>query len=117
MHPATRHGPVKIARQIVEGRSGLTVRELQPGKARVKPTLGHQFVMRALCNDAAVVEHHNAVGTLDGRQAVRHDQHAAPLGQTFDRRLNRPLAFGIQRRGCLIQQQDRCVAQDRADRR
>src|ERR1700675_3428663 len=47
-------------------------------EAEVDSALGEKFLMRALLAEAAFVEHENAVGVLNGAQAVRNDQRGAP---------------------------------------
>ena len=91
-----------------------TFGELEPGEARVEPALRHERVMRAFGDDAAVVEDEDAVGLLHGREPVGHDEHRAAVGQPVHRLLHQPFAFGVERGGRLVQQQDRRVAQDRA---
>ena len=65
-------------------------------------------------DDRAVIEHHDAVGLLDRRQAMRNDERRAIARQLRKRRLDAPLGVGIERRGGLIQNQDRRILQDRA---
>ena len=57
---------------------------------------------------------HDAVGVFDGRQAVRDDQRGAALHQPVQRLLHRALGFAVQRRGGLVEDQDRRVLVDRA---
>ena len=70
--------------------------------------------MRALLDDPAFVHHHDPVGRAHGRQAVGDDQGRAVPHQSFERLLDEPLAFGIECAGRFVEQQDRCVAQQRA---
>ncbi len=70
--------------------------------------------MRALGDDPAPVQHHDPVGFLYRGKAMRHDQRGAAFAQSLHRLLHGPLAFGIECRGRLVQQQDRRVAQDGA---
>ena len=58
--------------------------------------------------------HQDAVGLQHGRQAVGDDDGGAALHQMLERRLHQRLAFGVERRGRLVEQQDRRVAQDGA---
>src|SRR6187401_2704188 len=45
--------------------------KLQPCQAGVQPALAHQLGMRALRDDRAALEHHDAVGGLHRGEAVR----------------------------------------------
>ena len=64
--------------------------------------------------DAPGLHHHDAVGLFHGGQTVGHDQRRAIRAQPVDGGLHQPLTLGIQRRGRLVQQQHRRVAQDGA---
>ena len=88
--------------------------ELQPGEAGVEAALGHQRVVRALLDDAAVVHHDDPVGAADGGEAVGDDDRRAVVHQPLERLLDQPLGFGVERGGRLVEQQDRRVAQQRA---
>ena len=46
------------------------------------------------------------VGTRDGREPMRDDEHGAVLQQARDSFLHHPLGFGIQRRCGLIENQE-----------
>ena len=73
--------------------------------------------MRASFDDPALVHHHDPVSLAHGRQSVGDDQRGAAGHQPVQRILHQPFAFGIERAGCLIQQQDRRIAQQRAGNR
>ena len=70
--------------------------------------------MRALLDDAALVHHQDAVAGQHGREPVRDHERGAMAHQLFQRGLHQRLAFGIERRGRFVQQQQRRIAQDRA---
>jgi hypothetical protein len=57
------------------------------------------------------MHHDDAVGILDGGQAVGNHDGGAILHQVFQRSLYQPLGLGIQRRRRFIQNQQRCVFQ------
>ena len=73
--------------------------------------------MGAFLDDAAVLHDQDAVGLEHGRQPMRDDQRGAALHQLLQRRLHQRLALGVERRGGLVEQQDRRVAQDGAGNR
>src|SRR5678816_3680199 len=50
--------------------------ELQPRQAGVKPALRHELGVRALRDDRAALEHHDAVGGLHRGQAMRDGERA-----------------------------------------
>ena len=54
------------------------------------------------------------IGADHGREAVRDDDRGAAAHQTAQRRLHLPLRIGVERRGRLVEQQDRRVLQHRA---
>ena len=54
--------------------SGVKLQSRQP---RVHAALGYQFRVRALLDQTAPVNHHNAVGFLHRGQAVGNDQRGA----------------------------------------
>ena len=70
--------------------------------------------MRSFFNNAAVAHHDNAVGLLDGSQAVGDDDAGPAVHQAFQCLLNQPFGFIIQRAGGFVEQQDGCVFQDGA---
>ena len=70
--------------------------------------------MGSLFDDPARVHHHDAVGRAHGREAMGDDQRRSPSHQPLERLLHQPLAFGVERAGRFVEQQDRRVAQQRA---
>ena len=73
--------------------------------------------MTSLRNDAAMFQHDNAVGLLNGREPVRNDERGAVLRGIVERLLHEPFAGGIERAGGLVEQQDGRILQDRASNR
>ena len=70
--------------------------------------------MPAALGDDALVEHEDLVGVDDRRQPMGDDQRRAPLRDALQRGLN--LAFGeaVERRGRLVEHEDRRRLQHRA---
>ncbi len=69
--------------------------------------------MRAAFDDAAVIEHQDAVGVDDAGEPVRQDQGRAPGHQAVERALDDGFVLGIDRRQRLVENEDRRVAQQR----
>ena len=72
-----------------------------------------QLGVPAALDDAAMVEHEDAVGADHARQPVRQDQGRAPLRQPVERLLDHRLVLGIDRGQRLVEDQDRRIAQQR----
>ena len=70
--------------------------------------------MAAALDDAAVVEDHDDVGVLDGRQAVRDDEHRAALHQLIHAALDDGLGARVDGRCRFIEDHDRRVGDRRA---
>ena len=62
-------------------------------------------------DDPAAVHHHDAIGGAYRRQPVSDHQRGAALHQPFERLLDQPLAFRVERAGRFVEQQDRRIAQ------
>jgi hypothetical protein len=62
----------------------------------------------------AVLDEQDAVRMDDGREPVRDGDRGAAGAQNGQRLLHMPLGFRIERRGRLVEQNDRCVADQRA---
>ena len=84
---------------------------VQPRVDAVGPR--HQLVVLADLDDAAAFEHDDGVGALHGREAVRDHERRAVEHQRGQRVLHQPLRLGIERRGRLVEDQDRRVLQQR----
>ena len=68
--------------------------------------------MGAALGDPAVVEHENRVGVAHRREPVG-DRKGGPIGgEVVDRALDQELSFGTDRRGRLVEDQDRGVLED-----
>lgn len=55
---------------------------------------------------AALAQHEDDVGVLDGGEAVRDDDHGAAGGGALERPLHEPLALRVQAAGGLVEEQD-----------
>ena len=75
---------------------------------------GDKLGMVAALDDAAAINDEDAVGIGDGGEAMRDDQRRAPGRKLGQRLLDRPLRLRIQRRGRLVEDQDRRVLQEDA---
>src|SRR5687768_13683029 len=83
------------------------VRELELVELAVASLSGEKLGMRALLDDAASLDHQDLIGPLDGREAVGDDDRGTVLHEMRDRLLDQDLAFGVQRRRGLVEDQDR----------
>ena len=88
--------------------------ELQAIERRIAPALAQQFVMPAGLDHRAVLDKQDAVRMDDGCEPVRDGDRGAAGAQNGERLLHMPLGFRIERRGRLVEQNDRCVAHQRA---
>ena len=84
---------------------------LRPHQPAIRTVAADQLGMAAALDDAAVIEHEDAVGADHARQPVRQDQGRAPLRQPVERLLDHRLVLGIDRGQRLVEDQDRRVAQ------
>ena len=78
------------------------------------PPARDQLGVGAGLDDLAGLEDDDAVGALHGREAVRDDDRRAAAHRRFERGLDHPLAFGVERARRLVEQQQRRVLQHRA---
>ena len=67
--------------------------------------------MRALLDDAALVEHQDAVAGQHGRKPMRDHQCGAALHQPRQRHLHQRLALGVERGGRLVEEEERGLPQ------
>ena len=73
-----------------------------------------QLIVGADGGDAAAFENGDAVGAANGRKPMRDHHHGAVLHQVGQRGLHQGFAFGIERRGGFVQNQDGRVLEDGA---
>ncbi|MPM25386.1 hypothetical protein SDC9_71877 [bioreactor metagenome] len=76
--------------------------------------MGKKRLVRAFLDDLALLEHHDPVGIGDGREPVRDGDDGAALAHRVQAVLDVALGLGVERRGRLVEQQDRRVLQQRA---
>jgi hypothetical protein len=77
--------------------------ELQGGKLRIERRGLKQIGVTALRGDTALLQHDNAVGLLNGSEAVRDDQRPAILHGIVQRQLHQSFTGGIERAGGLVE--------------
>ncbi len=70
--------------------------------------------MRSLLGDVAVEEDEDLVGAAHGRKAMGDDDRRAATLQPVEGGLDLGLGFGIERRGRLVEEDDRRVAEEGA---
>ena len=88
--------------------------ELQRRQAGVQRVRAHQRVVSSRGDDAAALHHGDAICMANGGEAMRDDEHGAPLHQPLECQLHHALALRVERAGGLVEQQDRTVGQNRA---
>src|ERR1700691_3575464 len=88
--------------------------ERQPVERSVTATLAQELVVAAGFDDQSVLDDENAIGVHDGGEPVRDDERRAVLAQLGDRLLHVVFGLRIERRGRLIEQDDRRVLDQRA---
>ena len=81
-------------------------------QSAIIPAQGQQFLVRAALDDFAVFDHQNAVGILDGGQAVGNDDGRAPLDDPVDGGLDARLGERIDGGGGLVQNEQAWIAQN-----
>ena len=88
---------------------GHAVVELERGEARVQSASGDERVVRALVDDAALVDDEDAVGVADRREAMRDHEGRAALHEPREGVLHGGLALGVESARGLVEEQDRRV--------
>src|SRR5205085_12261146 len=81
---------------------------------RVVAVLSQQFAMRALLDDAPMIEHHQPIHARDGRETMRDGDHGLAGDQRAEALLDRGLDLGVKRRSRLVEHQDRRILEDHA---
>ena len=69
--------------------------------------------MPADLGDAPMIEHDDLVGFGDGVQPVGDHEHSPVVNEAAQRLLHKVFRFGIGERRRLVQDQDRCVGEQR----
>ena len=76
--------------------------------------LRKQIAMRTLLDDAALVEHDEAIHLSDGREPMRDRDHRLAGHQRAQARLNGGFDFAVERRGRFVEYQNRRVFENDA---
>src|SRR6266545_4047208 len=76
-----------------------------------------QLVVRPAFDDFAVLEDENLVGAADGREPVRDDERRASMAQRPEAVLNECLAFAVEARRGLVEDQHARIGENRARNR
>src|SRR5216684_3882987 len=79
---------------------------LQLVQAIVDSALREKLLMRALLAQAAFVKHEDAIGVLNGTQAVRDDESGAPGEQAIQSFANEQLGLGVHARSGFVENQE-----------
>ena len=98
-------------RQFFARRFGLALPVPHTG---IKSAGSQKLRMGAALGDLALVEHDDLVGGDDGREPVRDHERGAVLRDPLQRVLDFMLGVAVERRGRLVQHQDRRPLQHRA---
>ena len=75
-------------------------------QAGIETAASQQLPVRALLAEPAVVQHEDAVGLADGREAVRDDDRSAALEQLLQRLLDEAFGLGVDAARGLVEDQD-----------
>src|SRR6185437_1189960 len=86
--------------------SGARGGELQVVEPPVGAGGGVELIVASGFDHPAGLQHQNAVGVADGREAVGDDQHGAVLHQVGERALHQQLALVVERAGGLIKDEN-----------
>ncbi|MNZ80204.1 hypothetical protein D3C78_988320 [compost metagenome] len=70
--------------------------------------------MCPLLDDSSMIQHEHQVGFLNRRQSMGDNKHGTILHDALQRFLDKCFGLCVQRRGSLIQQQDRRILEDGA---
>ena len=74
----------------------------------------HQPLRFTVFDDAAAIEHHDAIEGIQRRQSVRNGDHGTPFEKARQRLLNRLFGFRIEGGSRFIEQHDGCIHQEGA---
>src|SRR5919107_2106131 len=96
---------------------GILIPELPLVQPSIESSQAEQFTMASFLHDPSAVQHNEPVGAADGTQTMSDDErrtsHQEPAQRVFDELL----ALGIEAAGCLIQNQDERILEDRPGNR
>lgn len=88
--------------------------ELVAHQVEVGTTLTGEFVMRALLNDAAVVQHDDLIGIAHGAQPMCDHQDRSAMAEFSEVLHDHPLVAGIERAGRFVEEQEIRILVDRS---
>ncbi|ERJ36121.1 hypothetical protein L810_0924 [Burkholderia sp. AU4i] len=91
--------------------------QLRPHQAAIRAVTRDQRRVRALVDHLPLVEHQDAVGADHAGQPVREHERGPPAREPVECLLDQRFVLRVDRRQRLVEQQDRCVAQQRAGNR
>ena len=77
----------------------------------------HETVGGTIFDDPAALQHYDPVEITQRRKTMRDCDHCTPAHQARKRFANRLLGFAVERGGSFVEQQDRCVLQERTGNR
>lgn len=87
-------------------RSDREFRESERVEVMIQSFLVHQLLVGPDFRDAAFVKDDDAVGTLNGGEAVGDDKGRSSFHQLFKRLLHESLRLTVEGRGGFVEQQD-----------
>src|SRR5271156_1935073 len=73
--------------------------------------------MGAALDDVSAFDNQNLIGAADGREAMRDHERGAALHEEAESLLDHGFGFGVEGRGCLVEDEDARVGQNRARNR
>src|SRR5260370_13808307 len=88
------------------GHAQLLIFVLELIQAIVNAALRQQFLVRALFAEASLVEHQDAVGVLDGAQAMGNDQRRASEEQAVERVAGQHFGLGVHARSGFVENEE-----------
>jgi hypothetical protein len=113
-----------VTTQQAERTRGISLRRLQAGvdeaaglvppQRGVMAALAQPRLVRALLDDAALIEHDQTVHACDGGESVRHRNHSLACHQRLQARLDGGLDLAVERGRCFVEHQDRRILEDDA---
>ena len=98
----------------IGGTAGLLRQGLRTDEAGIEPVLRQKLGMGALLDGFPVGHGDDEVGVAHGREPMGDDDGGAATAEAGERLLHQRLAFGVQRAGGFIEQQDAGVAEQGA---
>ncbi len=85
----------------------MSVHRLHFDKSGIVAVESEKLVVSAALDNLSFVEHADEVGVADGRQAVGDDERGAVFHEAFECLLYRLLAFAVESRGRLVENEYR----------